>query len=93
VKRGPAHSRRRATAPARHCTTDQAASHLDRRVNVFSISDVEDLGCAKVVEMALDRAWDGCDGARLHIESHVYVCAYIYVYVYLFKCICVCVYI
>ena len=34
--------------------------------------------------MALDRAWDGCDSARLHIERHVYVCAYIYIYICLF---------
>ena len=41
---------------------------LQRRTNVFSISDVEDLGVAKVVEMALERAWDGCDAVYLSFD-------------------------
>ena len=41
---------------------------LQRRTNVFSIADVEDLGVAKVVEMALERAWDGCDAVYLSFD-------------------------
>ena len=41
---------------------------LQRRTNVFSISDVEDLGVAKVVEMALERAWDGTDAVYLSFD-------------------------
>jgi hypothetical protein len=40
----------------------------DRRTNIFSIADVEELGPAKVVEMALDRAWDGCDAVYLSFD-------------------------
>ena len=43
----------------------------DRRTNIFSISDVEDLGPEKVVEMALDRAWDGCDAVYLSFDIDV----------------------
>ena len=41
---------------------------LQRRTNVFSIADVEDLGVAKVVEMALERAWDGTDAVYLSFD-------------------------
>lgn len=43
----------------------------DRRTNVFSIADVEELGPAKVVEMALARAWDGCDAVYLSFDIDV----------------------
>lgn len=40
----------------------------DRRTNVFTMSDVEDLGIEKTVEMALERAWDGCDAVYLSYD-------------------------
>ena len=40
----------------------------DRRTNVFSVSDVEELGPDKVIEMALDRAWDGCDAVYMSFD-------------------------
>ena len=43
------------------------ARGVQRRTNI-SISDVEDLGVAKVVEMALERAWDGCDAVYLSFD-------------------------
>ena len=44
---------------------------VQRRTNIFSIGDVEDLGCDKVVEMALDRAWDGCDAVYMSFDIDV----------------------
>lgn len=44
---------------------------VQRRTNVFSIADVEDLGPEKVVEMALERAWDGCDAVYLSFDIDV----------------------
>ena len=40
----------------------------NRRTNVFTMSDVEDLGIEKVVEMALERAWDGCGAVYLSYD-------------------------
>ena len=40
----------------------------NRRTNVFTMSDVEDLGIEKVVEMALEKAWDGCDAVYLSYD-------------------------
>ncbi|CEL96636.1 unnamed protein product [Vitrella brassicaformis CCMP3155] len=39
-----------------------------RRPTVFSVSDVEELGPEKVIEMALDRAWDGVDAVWLSFD-------------------------
>ena len=44
---------------------------VQRRTNIFSIGDVEDLGCDKVVEMALDRARDCCDAVYMSFDIEV----------------------
>mmetsp|Transcript_20846 Transcript_20846/g.23634 ORF Transcript_20846/g.23634 Transcript_20846/m.23634 type:complete len:417 (+) Transcript_20846:711-1961(+) len=40
----------------------------DRRTNIFTMSDIEDLGMEKVCEMALERAWDGCDAVYMSYD-------------------------
>lgn len=40
----------------------------ERRTNIFTIGDVEELGPEKVVEMALERAWDGCDAVYMSFD-------------------------
>lgn len=40
----------------------------DRRTNIFSVGDVEELGPDKVMEMALDRAWDGTDAVWMSFD-------------------------
>ena len=70
-------ARSRTCAPRTSCRSGSAGWQvpraavpimLQRRTNVFSIADVEDLGVAKVVEMALERAWDGCDAVYLSFD-------------------------
>ena len=34
---------------------------VERETNIFTMDDVEEYGIDKIAEMALDRAWDGCD--------------------------------
>lgn len=40
----------------------------DRRTNIFTMDDIEELGIDKVAEMALERAWDGCDAVYLSYD-------------------------
>jgi len=41
---------------------------VQRRTNIFTVGDVEELGPDKVIEMALDRAWDGCDAVYMSFD-------------------------
>lgn len=41
---------------------------LERRTNIFTMEDVEQLGIDKVAEMALERAWDGCDAVYMSYD-------------------------
>lgn len=41
---------------------------LERRTNIFTMDDIEQLGIDKVAEMALERAWDGCDAVYLSYD-------------------------
>lgn len=41
---------------------------VNRRTNVFTMDDVEELGIDKVAEMALERAWDGTDAVYLSYD-------------------------
>jgi len=41
---------------------------VDRETNIFTMNDVERLGIDRVVEMALDRAWDGCDAVYMSYD-------------------------
>jgi agmatinase len=40
----------------------------DRRTNIFTMDDLEELGIDKVCEMALERAWDGCDAVYMSYD-------------------------
>ena len=40
----------------------------ERRTNIFTMDDIEELGMEKVAEMALERAWDGCDAVYLSYD-------------------------
>ncbi|CAM9215938.1 unnamed protein product, partial [Hapterophycus canaliculatus] len=37
----------------------------DRQTNIFTMQDLEDFGMDKVIEMALEAAWDGCDAVYM----------------------------
>mmetsp|Transcript_32784 Transcript_32784/g.55868 ORF Transcript_32784/g.55868 Transcript_32784/m.55868 type:complete len:425 (-) Transcript_32784:67-1341(-) len=41
---------------------------VERRTNIFTMDDVEQLGIDKVAEMALERAWDGCDAVYMSYD-------------------------
>lgn len=41
---------------------------VDRRTNIFTMDDIEQLGIDKVAEMALERAWDGCDAVYMSYD-------------------------
>jgi len=41
---------------------------VDRRTNIFTMDDIEQLGIDKVSEMALARAWDGCDAVYMSYD-------------------------
>jgi len=41
---------------------------VERRTNIFTMDDIEVLGIEKVAEMALARAWDGCDAVYLSYD-------------------------
>jgi agmatinase len=44
------------------------ANMVERRTNIFTMDDLEEMGIEKVVEMALERAWDGCDAVYLSYD-------------------------
>jgi len=44
------------------------ANMVERRTNIFTMDDLEELGIDKVCEMALERAWDGCDAVYLSYD-------------------------
>jgi agmatinase len=41
---------------------------VDRQTNIFTMDDIEQLGIEKVAEMALERAWDGCDAVYMSYD-------------------------
>jgi agmatinase len=41
---------------------------VERKTNIFTMDDIEKLGIDKVAEMALERAWDGCDAVYLSYD-------------------------
>lgn len=41
---------------------------VSRRTNIFTMDDIEVMGIEKVAEMALERAWDGCDAVYLSYD-------------------------
>ncbi len=41
---------------------------IDRETNIFTMEDVETIGIEKIAEMALERAWDGCDAVYMSYD-------------------------
>uniref|UniRef100_A0A7S3LBH6 Agmatinase n=1 Tax=Amphora coffeiformis TaxID=265554 RepID=A0A7S3LBH6_9STRA len=41
---------------------------VERETNIFTMDDVEEYGIEKIAEMALDRAWDGCDAVYMSYD-------------------------
>ncbi|KAL7544956.1 hypothetical protein ACHAWF_016331 [Thalassiosira exigua] len=41
---------------------------VERETNIFTMDDIEHLGIEKVAEMALERAWDGCDAVYMSYD-------------------------
>jgi len=41
---------------------------VERRTNIFTMDDIEQMGIEKVAEMALERAWDGCDAVYMSYD-------------------------
>mmetsp|Transcript_2276 Transcript_2276/g.4885 ORF Transcript_2276/g.4885 Transcript_2276/m.4885 type:complete len:420 (+) Transcript_2276:83-1342(+) len=41
---------------------------IERETNIFTMDDIEHLGIDKVAEMALERAWDGCDAVYMSYD-------------------------
>jgi agmatinase len=41
---------------------------IKRETNIFTMNDIEENGIEKVVEMALERAWDGCDAVYMSFD-------------------------
>jgi len=41
---------------------------VERETNIFTMDDVEEYGIDKIAEMALDRAWDGCDAVYMSYD-------------------------
>ena len=41
---------------------------IERETNIFTMDDIETYGIDKISEMALERAWDGCDAVYLSYD-------------------------
>lgn len=41
---------------------------VERETNIFTMEDIESYGIEKVAEMALERAWDGCDAVYMSYD-------------------------
>jgi agmatinase len=41
---------------------------ISRETNIFTMGDIEKYGIDKISEMALDRAWDGCDAVYMSYD-------------------------
>lgn len=41
---------------------------VERQTNIFTMDDIEQMGIEKVAEMALERAWDGCDAVYMSYD-------------------------
>jgi agmatinase len=42
---------------------------VERRTTIFTMDDLEERGIEKVAEIALERAWDGCDAVYLSYDT------------------------
>lgn len=41
---------------------------IERETNIFTMDDIEQHGIDKIAEMALERAWDGCDAVYMSYD-------------------------
>jgi len=41
---------------------------IERETNIFTMDDIEQHGIEKIAEMALERAWDGCDAVYMSYD-------------------------
>ena len=41
---------------------------VERETNIFTMEDIEHHGIEKIAEMALERAWDGCDAVYMSYD-------------------------
>lgn len=41
---------------------------VERETNIFTMDDIEQYGIEKIAEMALERAWDGCDAVYMSYD-------------------------
>ena len=41
---------------------------VERETNIFTMEDIENFGIEKIAEMALERAWDGCDAVYMSYD-------------------------
>jgi agmatinase len=53
------------------------ANMIDRETNIFTVDDVEEYGIDKIAEIALERAWDGCDAVFLSFDISVLEAAFV----------------
>lgn len=44
------------------------ANMVERETNIFTMDDIETMGIDKVAEIALERAWDGCDAVYMSYD-------------------------
>ncbi|GAX20935.1 agmatinase [Fistulifera solaris] len=44
------------------------ANMVERETNIFTMDDIEQYGIDKIAEMALERAWDGCDAVYMSYD-------------------------
>ncbi|KAL3827289.1 hypothetical protein ACHAXA_005035 [Cyclostephanos tholiformis] len=44
------------------------ANMIERETNIFTMDDIETMGIDKVAEIALERAWDGCDAVYMSYD-------------------------
>jgi agmatinase len=44
------------------------ANMVERETNIFTMDDIEEYGIEKIAEMALERAWDGCDAVYMSYD-------------------------
>jgi agmatinase len=52
-----------------HHTSHIAVPNMvERETNIFTMDDIEEYGIDKIAEMALERAWDGCDAVYLSYD-------------------------
>lgn len=50
------------------CPREAVGNMVERETNIFTMDDIEQHGIEKIAEMALERAWDGCDAVYMSYD-------------------------